>query len=157
MSSRPLQDILRDDSTLTQLQGRMAQLAPVQKVWRQVVPHPLVDYAEITGVEGDALLIRARGGAVAAKLKQMAPSLTRALSQSFPEIKTLKIQVSTPESPPIIRHRTGHGLSSTGLGYFQELCDTLPPSPLKDAIERLIKERQEPRRGQTPPETSSGV
>jgi hypothetical protein len=142
MSSRPLQDILREDSALAQLQGRMAQLAPMQKVWRQAVPHPLVDYAEITGIEGDALLVRARGGAVAAKLKQMVPSLTRILSESFPDIKTLKIQVATPESPPIVRHRPGQGLSPTGLGYFKELCDTLPPSPLKKAIERLIKERQ---------------
>ncbi len=147
MKPRALEDILHRDSDFGLLNTRLESLATLQHAWQAALPPGLRPYSRVIGTEGRCLMVQADNSAMVAKLRQLAPSLTRAVAQVHPELESLRIQVALPESRPVARHRPAQPLSPEALEHFKKLYETLAPSPLKTAIEHLLEARKDYKRG----------
>ncbi|MDE2258713.1 MAG: DUF721 domain-containing protein [Betaproteobacteria bacterium] len=143
MNPQALQDILRRDSVFGSLNARMQSLATLQQAWQAALPPGLRAHSRVIGTEDRCLLVQTENSAMAAKLRQLAPSLTRAVARVFPELESLRIRVASPESRPAVRHRPAQPLSPEALEHFKKLYGTLAPSPLKTAIEHLLETRRD--------------
>lgn len=142
MSSRVLQDILHRDQAFGALQSQVQSLTALQRAWQAALPESLRPYSRVVGMEGGRLLVETESNAMAAKLRQLTPSLARAIAQVQPEISTLRLQVAPSASRMAARVRPAQPLSPETLSHFAALAETLAPSPLKTAVERLLEARK---------------
>jgi len=142
MSSRVLQDILHGDQALGALQSQMQSLTALQQAWQAALPESLRPHSRVVGVEGKRLLVETESNAMAAKLRQLIPSLSRAIAQVQPELSAVRLLVAPAASRVAPRVRPAQPLSPEALGHFAALAETLAPSPLKTAVERLLKARK---------------
>ncbi|MHB8354331.1 MAG: DciA family protein [Burkholderiales bacterium] len=142
MSSRALQDILHRDQAFGALQSQVQSLTALQQAWQAALPLSLRPHSRVIGVEGNRLLVETESNAMAAKLRQLTPSLSRAIAQVQPEISSLRLMVAPEASRGPVRVRPAQPLTAEALGHFAALAETLAPSPLKTAVERLLEARK---------------
>jgi hypothetical protein len=142
MSTRALQEILNADQAFGALQSRVQSLTALQQAWQAALPASLRPYARVVGVEGCRLVVETESSAVAAKLRQLAPSLSRAIAQVQPELSALRLQVAPSTNRPTARVRPAQPLSPETLRHFEALAETLAPGPLKTAVEHLLEARK---------------
>jgi hypothetical protein len=83
------------------------------------------------------VVVSADTSAVAAKLRQLAPRIVVEIVKSFPEVTAIRVELQVAESSasaPGPRPEIG----SKGLASLARLRDSLPESPLRQAIDRLV-------------------
>jgi hypothetical protein len=141
MSAKHLRHILDHDARLNELARQIESLVPLQQAWQREAPPGLAALAVVTSLEGGTVTLRAQGGLVAAKLRQLAPRLAKAMAKSCPEVTEIRVQVATPENAIPARHRSALPLSADTRASFRQLAETLKPSPLRSAVEALLKNR----------------
>jgi hypothetical protein len=121
---------------LRQLSGKAGQLLALQRLYEQVAPASLMRYSRVLQLEQQILTLAANNGAVAAKLRQLAPELTQRLQNMGCEVTVIqvRVQVTLPAAEYTSAPPT---LSATGRKRLIELAVDLPDSPLKSALQRL--------------------
>ncbi len=142
MSSRALQDILHGDQAFGALQSQVQSLSALQRAWQGALPESLRPHSRVVGVEGNRLVVETHSNAMAAKLRQLTPSLSRAIAQVQPEIAALRLLVTPAASRVAAAVRPAQPLSPEALRHFAALAETLSPSPLKTAVQRLLDARK---------------
>ena len=143
MQARTLNDCLQADEAVARLAAHAGNLLKLQRIIDATLPTSLLRSCRIANYKLGIVFLHADNAAVAAKLRQMAPSLCEQLRSSGREITEIrvKLQPQTPGTPaPEQEYRSPIGLQAKqGL---TKLSMTLPgDSPLRAAIERLLKER----------------
>ncbi len=88
--------------------------------------------------EQHVLTIAADNSAVAAKLRQMTPDLLRNLQNIGQEVTLIQVRVQVSQPPPVAAVAKPV-LSQSGKQQLNELADTLPDSPLKRALQDLMR------------------
>jgi hypothetical protein len=123
---------------LRDLAQRVGQLAALERLYRNSVPATLADASRVIGLERQNLVIGADNGAVAAKLRQLAPHILLQMQGDGVEVTGIlvKVQVGQPLAPP---SSPPPALGKTGREQIAILASTLDNSPLKSALLRLIK------------------
>ena len=139
MSARKLERIVNDDPALAVLWDRTRQLRELQKLYATLVPAYLGSASRVGTVARDELKLFADSGAVATRLRLLAPDLLREFRAKGCEFSSIRVGVQvrirpdapqkTPRDPPGPKAR--ESLAKT--------ADSLPESPLKDAMKRLAK------------------
>jgi hypothetical protein len=121
---------------LRQLSSKAGQLLSLQRHYEQIAPASLMRCSRVLQLEHKILTLAANNGAVAAKLRQLAPELTSTLQNRGCEITGIqvKVQVTLPAAEYTLAPPT---LSATGRNRLIELAVGLPDSPLKSALQRL--------------------
>lgn len=142
MKPRSLDDCLKADEGLARLNDHAARLLRFQRIFESTVPRPLVRGARVANLKLGRLVIYADNGAVAAKLRQIVPTLSEAFSNSAAEVTGIDIKVqpragsqSARPSEPLrkLGQQAKQGLTS--------LADRLPEdSPLVRALRHLVKQ-----------------
>ena len=94
----------------------------------------LVNYKYKSGI----IVIHATNGAVAAKLRQLAPSLSDGFSKRGIECNGVQVKVQAPEINTQSMTSTQKPLSIKTEQGLCELRDQLPQSPLRSALEKLL-------------------
>lgn len=99
---------------------------------------PLAQASQVIGFEQQVLTLGADNSAVAAKLRQLAPHFVQLFQENGVEVTGIlvKVQVAAPSAARIPDGRT---LNAAGRQQISGLVSTLPDSPLKDALQRLMK------------------
>ena len=125
--------------TLPELQAlnrEIRQLLALQSVLAEVLPGNLATSVRVAMVKAGELILFADNGAVAAKLKQMAPRILIVLRQRGYQITGihLKVQVRVRDNPLPQKHIS---LSSEARTAIDLLSERLNTSPLKSALSRL--------------------
>jgi hypothetical protein len=87
--------------------------------------------------EGTVVVV-ADTGAVAAKLRQLAPRITTGIAKFAPEVTSIQVDVQVAE------HRDRRSdirpkIGARALSSLRELRDSLSDSPLRQAIGHLVK------------------
>ena len=120
------------------------QLAALQRLYLQLAPPALARASRVEWMERQTLTLAADNQAVAAKLRQLAPWLNQEFRQKGVEVTGILVKVQVGQAPagPAAKHRT---LGSAGRKEVAGLAASLPDSPLKHALQRLAKLRDEPR------------
>jgi len=137
MSARKLERIVNDDPALAMLLKQTRPLRELQKLYATLVPPYLRSASRVGTVAREELKLFADSGAVATRLRLLAPDLLlefRAKGWQFSAIR-VGVQVN-------IRSETAPGkprapLDDKAKSALQRVADELDDSPLKQAMQRL--------------------
>ena len=113
-------------------------LMKLTHLYQEIAPTHLGQASHLANYKSGIIVIHAASGAIAAKLRQMAPTLADGFSIRGVECNGVQIKVqarkinaqSTASTQKPLTPRTSHTLES--------LRDTLPNSPLRTALETLL-------------------
>lgn len=125
---------------LNPLSRKAHRLTALQARVLYCVPPPLARGVRVADYRAGTLFLTADNGALAAKLKQLAPSLLLNIRKLEPEVTGIKIAVQVKEVTPALR---AAGPVSRGgipnIEAFRALARTLPESALKTAVMALVR------------------
>ncbi|OIQ76009.1 hypothetical protein GALL_423130 [mine drainage metagenome] len=133
-----LHALFKDSTELQTLIDHAGDLTTLQATWSGVVPPPLREFTRASGLKHRRITVLADNGAVAAKLKLLAPLLLKNLQIKGVEVTSIRVEVqvqSIPRRPP----RPKLHLSQQAAGQLSGLAQSLPESPLRTALERLAR------------------
>lgn len=131
-----LKTLFQENAGLQALASQVGQLTGLQKIWDDVLPPALQSHVRVAGLKHRRITVFAANGAVAAKLKLLAPTLLKNLQIKGLEVTSIRVEVqvkSVPRRPP----KRQRQLSAQAASSLSELAKNLPDSPLRSALERL--------------------
>jgi hypothetical protein len=119
------------------------KLTAMQQVFMKIAPPQLAQRCALGAfVEGD-LTIYAGSGAIAAKLRQMLPSLLLKFRARGYEVTAIRIAVqanynSITDTEKVVKRLE---IGQAGLESLSNLVSALPASPLRTAVAQLLKKQ----------------
>jgi len=113
-------------------------LQKLARIYRDAVPEHLGVSSRVANYKSGKVVIHADYGAVAVKLRQMAPTLTREFSLRGVEcngvtVKVQALEIEGHSHAPVVRPLSGGTCRN-----LQALAAEMRPSPLRDAIGILL-------------------
>jgi hypothetical protein len=121
---------------LQALNQELRQLAAMQNALAELLPRDLATKASVTLTKTGELTLSVDNGAVAAKLRQMAPRILTFLRQRRYEITGIRLQVQVRvRDNPLPQKQIF--LSPDARNAIDLLSERLGASPLKTALKRL--------------------
>jgi hypothetical protein len=136
--SQRLNSFFGSSPELRQLSSKAAQLLVLQRHYEQLAPASLIRYSRVLQIERQILTLAANNGAIAAKLRQIVPELTRLFQNKGCEITGIQVRVQVT-FPAAERTHPPPMLSAAGRKRLIELAGELPDSPLKSALQRFAQ------------------
>ncbi len=127
-------------------QGLIAQaseLALIQRALTEIIPPRLSIYCTVGRISKGNLTLYTTNGAIAAKLKQISPSLLLKFQMKDIEVTAIRVAVQAHNPFAFVDKKTDKDLiiGPLGLNNLSQLAAGLPPSPLKTAVESLLKKQ----------------
>lgn len=141
MNSQTIGSVLRSLRDLKAILVRVERLASLQQTYAGAVPMELAKRSRVAYERGGTVVVVADTSAVAAKLRQLVPRIVIGIVKSAPEVTSIRVEVQvaeTSDGPRDIRPEIG----SRALSSLCELRDSLPDSPLRQAIGKLVSRRE---------------
>ena len=125
---------------LKALSARMRRLRELQTLYLRSAPRELASASRVKNLRAGTLLISAENAAVAAKLKQLAPTLLALIRKTEAEVTGLRIevQVSGAVHERVVKSRK-KPLSLDAIQKFDELASRVEDRGLKTAIAKLVQ------------------
>jgi len=136
--SNRLSSYFNASEELRQLSHKVDQLLVLQRHYEQIAPSSLVRASHVIQIDQQTLLVAADNGSVAAKLRQLAPELTKILQNMGYEITGIQIRVQVA-LPITTRPSRPTSLSAIGRQQLADFTVKLQDSPLKTALQRLAR------------------
>lgn len=134
---------LRSDDKLGSLLPTAQQVAALQTDCERQLP-ALFATCRVLQLREHTLNIAVPNAALATRLRQVLPKLQQGLREkgwSVEQIR-LKVQPMAPETTPVVP-REHRELSSGALSSFAALASEIDDSPLRDAVQALLKRRKQ--------------
>jgi len=143
MTARTLDAYLNSAGGLSRLSTHAGRLVKLQHAFGKIAPAYLLASSRVANFKSGKVIIHADSGAVAAKLRQILPSLAEKFSLEGAEITEIqvKVQPSYVAAQQENRGKSGAAaplIGATAKAGLQGLADDLPDSALKAALERLV-------------------
>ena len=117
----------------------MRVLTVMQQVFMEIAPPLLAHHCALGGFSQGKLTIYAPNGAIAAKLRQTMPSLLSKFQAKGYEVTAIRVTVQANsarvEGWPVVRPQ----IDQAGVESLSRLVTELPESPLRRAVESLLK------------------
>lgn len=141
MRTRSLTDCLNADSGMSRLSGQANRLLKLQRIFDATVPEALAPYARVANIKPGRVVIHAENGAVAAKLRQLAPRLAEVFRKEGVDLSEIQVKVQ----PSAAKSVTGPAGAGASIGEaakqgLTSLAQKLPEgSPLKAALGRFVE------------------
>jgi hypothetical protein len=139
----PLQRIgsfLGASEELKTLSARTRRLQALQTLYLRSAPRELAGSSRVKSYRAGTLTVSADNPAVAAKLKQLSPTLLASIRETEAEVTVLRIEVQVSGAA---RSRTRPPrkvpLSIDAVEKFEELSESIADGDLKSALTRLVK------------------
>lgn len=141
MAARSLDAYLNSAGGLARLSAHAGRLVKLQRVFEQIAPPYLAASSRVANFKSGKVVLHADSGAVAAKLRQMLPSLIDEFLSKGAEVTEILVKVQ-PGNIALqqIRGRIAPAVSAHAKADLSRLATDLPEdSPLKEALSRLVK------------------
>ncbi|NDU85371.1 MAG: DUF721 domain-containing protein [Ferrovum sp.] len=138
MSFSSLSRLLNQQESLRPSLAQLRLLQTLEQQIQQRLPPALRFQVRVIGVEGTRILLETSSGTVAANLRQRTRQLLENLSIHQEVARELQIRVR-PQSPA--PHLPASPLTTAAVEQFRQLAHRIPDSPLKTALENLLRER----------------
>lgn len=144
--TQPLQDFLGGGDALARLRDHAARLRRLQGMLEGMLPAALGRACGVANLKGDVLVVIARSGATAARLKQMTPSLAAQFAANGVAVSHIQVRVGVENVAPPRAPQPPRTVGASALGHLVALRDGLPEdAPLRASLSRLIeRSRTEP-------------
>jgi hypothetical protein len=141
MIPRKLGRIVGDDPVLSNLWDRTRPLRDLQKLYTQCVPANLRSMSRVGALDGDVLKLFADTGAVATRLRLLAPVLLTEFRSKGWQVSSIRVAVQVRTDNRTAGTPTRNVVDSDGRKALAALAETLEDSPLRQAVERLRRGR----------------
>jgi hypothetical protein len=138
MPSHIIGDLLVTTEELKSLSLRTRRLRELQTLYFGSAPRELAGSSRVKSYKAGVLCVTADNGAVAAKLKQLAPTVLAAIRKNEPEVTGLRIEVQVRESPAPKPRQSQKTLSPQAVEYFDALSQQVGGEDLKLALANLV-------------------
>ena len=114
-------------------------LIKLAQIYQELAPMHLRQASSLANYKSGIIVIHAVSGAVAAKLRQMAPTLADGFSKRGIECNGVQVKVQAREFSTQSRTSTPKPLTSRTSRGLEDLRDSLPASSsLRDAVSSLL-------------------
>ena len=113
-------------------------LMKLTHLYKEIAPAHLGQASNLANFKSGIIVIHAVSGAVAAKLRQLAPTLADGFSKRGIECTGVQVKVQARKISMQSMTSTQKPLSLRASHEIEGLCDALPASPLKAALEHLL-------------------
>lgn len=120
------------------LMAHARQLVKLARIYREIAPPHLYQASTLANFKLGIIIIHAHSGAIATKLRQLAPTLADGFSRKGVECTGVLVKVQAPDNPEQSAQATQKPLSRSACGSLEHLRDALPDDPLRQAIEQLL-------------------
>jgi len=108
-------------------------------LYQTIAPAHLAAASQLANYKSGIVVIHAASGAVATKLKQLAPTLADGFAKRGIECNGVQVKVQARETRTQSRTSTPRPLSLNANRSLSDLRDSLPESPLRAALQTLIE------------------
>ena len=100
--------------------------------------------SKVANLKGDVLVIRTDSGAIAARLRQMTPSLIQHFAAAGHVLSEIRVRVAPLAASRGQRPPPDRRISAQAKDHLRDFAATLPAdAPLREALERLAKRSRE--------------
>jgi hypothetical protein len=137
MIPRKMQRIVTDDPALAVLWDRTRPLRELQKLYATLVPPYLRAASRVGSVAREELKLLADSGAVATKLRLLAPDLLREFRAKGWQFSSIRVAVQVRIPAPAQGKYARAPLDARSRSALLQTAAKLGESPLKDALTRL--------------------
>lgn len=114
-------------------------LKRLQAAYEQAAPAYLGQASRVANYKQGMVVIHADSGGVAVKLKQLSPSLTGVFLGMGIECSGIQVRVQPAQEGPEARPRPNRALTPNARQGLGELAAGMADSPLRRALESLLK------------------
>jgi hypothetical protein len=139
MTARKLERIVNDDPALAVLWNQTRPLREVQKLYATLVPPYLRSASRVGSVAREELKLFADSGAVATRLRLLAPDLLLEFRAKGWQFSAIRVGVQVRIRPETAPKKAREPLDGNARRALQRAADELDDSPLKQAMQRLAK------------------
>lgn len=136
--SQPLDSFLASSEGAGGLMAHARLLLRLSHLYARLAPAHLGQASHVANYKSGTVVIHADNGAVAVKLRQMAPSIAAEFSKKGVECNGVQVKVQAREIPRQSSTSTQKPLPARAAGELSELAASLPDSPLRGALETLL-------------------
>lgn len=145
MPARTLDDHLSADTAMAKIATHAAHLQRLQSIFSAIIPAALSRACRVANYKLEVLIVHAENGAVATKLRQLAPSLSSSLRQRGEKVTEIRIKVQPLDAAlhatiPIKTSKLG----INGQAQIAQLVTDLPDGPLREALRRFMHNTTKP-------------
>jgi len=143
MPTRKLSALIGNTTGLSALNRTLQRIAALQRLYEVCAPPELASASRVVGDRDGALIIAADNGAIAAKLRQLAPRLLKNLQKQSAQVTGIQIQVQVSRSAPRTRltpEKTP--LSIDLIDNFDRLSQRVKDPGLRAALARFAARRR---------------
>ena len=137
MIPRKMQRIVTDDPALAVLWDRTRPLRELQKLYATLVPPYLRAASRVGSVAREELKLFADSGAVATRLRLLAPDLLREFRAKGWQFSSIRVAVQVRIPAPAQGKYARAPLDARSRSALLQTAAKLGESPLKDALTRL--------------------
>lgn len=145
MPAHKVGDLIARTRELRALSQHARRLTEVQQVLLAIVPFPLCRAIRVGNFRAGTLLVVADNAAVAAKLRQLVPTLLRQVRKRELEVTGIRVEVQVAGQQKPCLDKAVRDLSRRTLEDLDRLAGTLKDSPLKAAISLMVQRRKSAR------------
>lgn len=114
-------------------------LIKLARCYQELAPTHLAQASRLVNYTPGTVIIHADNNAVAAKLRQLAGTLAEGFSRNGWQCNEIQVKVQVHDNPEQLRKVTPRNLNSEAITELERLYDSLPDSPLREAVDNLIK------------------
>ena len=143
MAEHKVSDLLAYSTKLRELSRQAQRLAEFQRALVSILPPSLASAVRVTSFRAGTLVVAAENNAVLAKLKQLLPRLLLHVQKRENEVTGIQLQaqVGMPQMNvgSAVPERE---LSLAATRGLEELASTMQTSPLKHALDRMVRRRK---------------
>ncbi|MCP5269473.1 MAG: DUF721 domain-containing protein [Zoogloeaceae bacterium] len=133
-----LDDFLLGSQAAGNVMAHARLLQKLAHIYQQVAPDYLGRTSRVANLKSGTVIIHADNGAVAVKLRQMAPSLASEFAKRGFECNGVQVKVQAIEIAGHSPAPMGHQLPMAASKALLALAEELPASPLREAIQTLV-------------------
>lgn len=133
-----LENYLEATDGASKVMAHARLLIKLARHYQAIAPAHLGQASSVANFKSGIVVLHASNGAVAAKLRQMAPSLAGEFSKRGVECNGVQVKVQAIETHGESREAQQKPLSRHTGKTLEELGNSLPASPLRSAIESLL-------------------
>jgi hypothetical protein len=142
----PLQRFLGNGDAFARFRDHAQRLLRLQSMFVDMIGEPLSHTCSVANLKGETLVVLAKNGAAAVRLKQIAPRLVEQFAARGILIKEIQVKIAVDNPAPDRTPRSERVLSDAGRASLAALSDSLPAdAPLRASLLALI-ERSRPQR-----------
>ena len=138
--------LLGDAPELKALSVRTRRMRELQMLYVRSAPRELASSSRVKNYRAGTLFIGADNAAIAAKLKQLAPSLLASIRKTEGEVTGIRIEVQVSGAArgrPRKSDKTA--LNADAIEKFEELSKRIPAGGLKSALGNLVRRHRAPK------------